>query len=100
MPTPTEPFREVIHQYTNTLCIMQRQTTLINSLLQDIVVFNEYNFTKLEDWLMDIETTVDLTNKCLVKKKRIYYGSNSAVVISIHIPHISWISNHGKRDPL
>ena len=40
-PTPTEPFREVIHQYTNTLCTTQKQSNLTNSLLQDIAGFNE-----------------------------------------------------------
>ena len=63
MPTPTEPFGEVIWQYTNTLYTTQKQTNLTNSLLQDITVFNEYDSTKLEDWLTDIETTVDLTNE-------------------------------------
>ena len=53
-PTPPEPFRQVICQYTDTLCTTQKQTNLTNSLLQDINVFNEYNSTKLEDWLMDI----------------------------------------------
>ena len=36
-------------------------------LLQDITVFNEYDSTKLEDWLMDIETAVDLTNESQAK---------------------------------
>ena len=45
-PTPTEPFRKVILQYTNTLCTIQKQTNLTNSLLQDIAVFNEYDSTK------------------------------------------------------
>ena len=62
-PTPTEPFREVIHQYTGTLCTTQKKTNLTNSLLQDIAVFNEYDSTKLEDWLMDIETAADLKNE-------------------------------------
>ena len=48
-PTPTEPFREVIWQYTDTLCTMQKQSNLMNSLLQDIAVFNEYTPTKLKD---------------------------------------------------
>ena len=43
-PTPTEPFGDVIHQYTNTLCTTQKQTNLTNSLLQDIAVFNEYDY--------------------------------------------------------
>ena len=40
---------------------------LTNSLLQDIAVFNENDSTKLEDWLMDIETTADLTNESWAK---------------------------------
>ena len=62
-PTHTEPFREVIHQYTDTLCTTQKQTNLTNSLLQDTTVFNEYDSAILEDWLMDIETAADLTNE-------------------------------------
>ena len=61
--TPTEPLGEVIHQYMDILCTTQKQTNLTNSLLQDIAVFNKYYSTKLEDWLMDIETAADLTNK-------------------------------------
>ena len=66
-PTPTEPFREVICQYTDTLCTTQKQTNLTNSLLQDITVFNEYDSTKLEDWLMDIETAADLITESQAK---------------------------------
>ena len=62
-PTPTEPCWEVICQYTFTLCTTQKQTNLMNSLIQDIAVFNEYDSTKPEDWLMDIETAVDLTRE-------------------------------------
>ena len=40
---------------------MQKQSNLMNSLLQDIAVFNEHDSTKLEDWLTDIETAADLT---------------------------------------
>ena len=66
-PTPTEPLREVIHQYTDTLCTKQKQTNLTNSLLQDITVFNEYDCTKLEDWLTDIETAADPTSESQAK---------------------------------
>ena len=48
-PAPTEPFREVICQYTDTLCTIQKQTNLTNSLLQDIAIFNELDSTKLEE---------------------------------------------------
>ena len=66
-PTTTEPFVEVIWQYTNTLCTTQKQTNLTNSLLQDIVVFNKHNSTKLEEWLTDLETAADLTNESRAK---------------------------------
>ena len=66
-PTPTEPLREVIHQYQDTLCTSQKQTNLTNSFLQDITVFNEYDPTKLEDWLTDIEIAADLTNESSAK---------------------------------
>ena len=62
-PAPTEPLGEVIHQYTDTLCTTQKQTNLTNSLLQDITVGNEYDFTKLEDWPTYIETAPDITNE-------------------------------------
>ena len=54
----------MIYQYTDTLCTTQKQRNLANSLLQDITVFNEYDSTKLEDWLTDIdtETAADLTH--------------------------------------
>ena len=60
-PTPIEPLGEVIHQYTDILCTTQKQTNLTNSLLENITVFNEYDPTKLEDWLIDIKTAADLT---------------------------------------
>ena len=66
-PTPTEPVGQVIHQYMDILCTTQKQTNLTNSLLQDIAVFNEYDSTKLEEWLMYIETAADLTNESQAK---------------------------------
>ena len=35
----------------------------MNSILQDIPVFNEHDTTKLEDWLTDIATAADLTSE-------------------------------------
>ena len=43
------------------------QTNLTKTLLQDITVFNEYNSTKLEDWLMDIERAANLTKESQAK---------------------------------
>ena len=40
---------------------------LANSQLQDIAVFNEYSLKKLKEWLMNIETTADLTNESQAK---------------------------------
>ena len=62
-PAPAEPFGEVLCQYTDTLCSTQKQSNLTNSLMQDIPVFNEHDSTKLEDWLIDIETAADLTSE-------------------------------------
>ena len=50
-----------------TLCNTQKQTNLTDTLLQDITVFSEYNSTKLEEWLTDIETVADLTNESQAK---------------------------------
>ena len=67
-PAPVEPLREVKWQYTDTLCTMQKQSNLTNSLLQGIPVFNEHDSTKLEDWLTDIETAADLTNQSTARR--------------------------------
>ena len=53
--------------YMDTLCTTQKQTQLTNSLLQDIAVFNKHNLTKLEEWLTDKETVVDLTSESQAK---------------------------------
>ena len=66
-PSPTEPFGEVVCQYTDTLCTTQKQTNLTNSLLHDITIFNKHHSMKLEEWLMDIETAADLTIESLTK---------------------------------
>ena len=62
-PAPAEPLREVIQQYTDTLCPTQKQSNLTNSSLQVIAVFNEHDSTKLEDCLTDIEMAADLTSE-------------------------------------
>ena len=66
-PAPIEPLGDVIKHYTNTLCSAQKQTNLTNSLLQDILVFNGHEATKLEDWLVDIETAADLAAESRTK---------------------------------
>ena len=66
-PAPTGPLREVIRHYTNNLCSAQKQTNLTHSLLQNISVFKGHDSTQLEDWLVDIETVVDLTAESRTK---------------------------------
>ena len=64
---------------------------LTNSLLQDIAVFNKYNLTKLEEWLMDIETAADLTNESsakLVKAKS--GGLTHTLVMEVINSEKSW----------
>ena len=57
---PPEPIEKVLKHYTNTLCSAQKQTNFMNTLLQDITIFNGSDNTQLEDWLTDIENAVDL----------------------------------------
>ena len=52
------------------------QTTFVNTLLQDITIFNGNNSSQLEDWLTDIETAVDLTS---------VLGHNLGCMISQHV---------------
>ena len=88
---PTKPFREVIHQYTNTLCTTQKQMNLTNPLLQDITVFNKYNSTKLDDWLMDIETAANLTNESQPKfAKAKLRGLTHTLVMEVINSDKSW----------
>ena len=51
----------------DTLCTAQKQTHLTNSLLQDIAIFNEHDWTKLEEWLTNIETAADLSSESWAK---------------------------------
>ena len=59
---PPQPLDDVLQQYTETLCSAHKQTTFVNTLIQDIPTFNGGNSTQLEDWLVDIETAADLTD--------------------------------------
>ena len=67
LPTPSEPIEEILHQYTNTSCNSQKNTSFVNSLLQDITILNGNDSSQLEDWLTDIKTTSDLTGKSRTK---------------------------------
>ena len=64
---PPEPQDEVLQQYTETVCSAQKQTTFANTLIQDIPTFNGSDSTQLEDWLIDIETTANLTDESRTK---------------------------------
>ena len=43
---PAEPLDDVLQQYTETLCSTQKQTTFVNTLIQDIPSFNGSNSTE------------------------------------------------------
>ena len=58
---------EVIQQYTDTLCTAQKKTSFVNTLLQDITIFNGNNSSQLEDCFIDIKTASDLTSKSRTK---------------------------------
>ena len=62
-----EPLYEVLQQYTETLCTAQKRTTFASTPLQDITIFNGNDSSQLEDWLINIETTTDLTSESRTK---------------------------------
>ena len=64
---PSEPIEEVLDKYTETLCTIQKTTSLESSLLQDIPTLNGQGSSQLEDWLTDIETTSELTSESRTK---------------------------------
>ena len=50
-----------------TLCTAQKKTNFTNTLIQDIPTFNGSDSMQLEDWLVDIETTANLTDESRTK---------------------------------
>ena len=62
-----EPLDEVLQQYTETLCTAQKKSFFANTLLQDITIFNGNNSSDLDDWLIDVEATADLTSESRTK---------------------------------
>ena len=64
---PPAPLNEVLQQYMGTLCTAQKQTTFANTLIQDIPTFCGSDSTHVEDWLIDIKTAADLTDKSRTK---------------------------------
>ena len=63
----TEPIGEVLNKYTDTLCNVQKKTSLENSLLQDIPILNVNDSSQLEDWLTDTETASVLMGESRTK---------------------------------
>ena len=61
------PIENVLDRYTETLCTAQKKTSLENTLLQDIPILNGQDSSQLEDWLTDIESAAELTNKSRTK---------------------------------
>ena len=61
------PIENVVDRYTKTLCTAQKKTSLESSLLQDIPILTRQDSSQLEDWLTDIETASELTNKSRTK---------------------------------
>ena len=60
---PPEPLEDVLQQYTEPLCSAQKQTTFVNTLIQDIPIYSGSNSMQLEDWLVGIETATDLKDE-------------------------------------
>ena len=57
------PIENMLDRCTKTLCTAQKKTSLESSLLQDIPILNGQDSSRLEDWLMDIETASELTGE-------------------------------------
>ena len=64
---PPEPLNDVLKQYTDTLCSVQKQTNFTNTLIQDIPIFNGNDSMQLEDWLVDTESAADLSAESRTK---------------------------------
>ena len=61
------PIENMLDKYMETLCTVQKKTSLESSLLQDITILNGQDPSQLEDWLTDIETASELTNESRTK---------------------------------
>ena len=64
---PPEPLDDVLRQYIETQCSAQGQTNFTNTLLQDITIFIGNDATQLEDWLLDVRTTSELSAESRTK---------------------------------
>ena len=54
-----EPVHKTMQAYTDP-CRQHRKSNLTTTMLHDIPTFDGKYFSKLEDWLMDMETTADI----------------------------------------
>ena len=63
----SDPIKQVLGKYIKTLCTTQKKTSLESSLLQDIPTLNGQDSSQLEDWLIDIETALELIGESRTK---------------------------------
>ena len=63
----SDPIKQVLGKYTETLCTAQKKISLESSLLPDIPTLNGQDSSQLEDWLIDIETASELTGESRTK---------------------------------
>ena len=61
------PLGEVLQQYTDTLGTAQKKASFVNTLLQDITIFNGNDSSQLKNWFIDIKTASDLTSESRTK---------------------------------
>ena len=88
------PIENVLDRYTETLCTAQKKTSLESSLLQDIPILNGQDSSQLEDWLTDIETALELTNKSRTKLAQAKYrGLVRTLITEVLIAQKSWDEN-------
>ena len=64
---PLEPLNNLLKQYMDTLCSAQKQTNFMNTLIQDMPIFNGNDPMQFEDWLVDIETAGNLSAESRTK---------------------------------
>ena len=61
-----ESVHKTMQVYMDTLCTTQRESNLTTTMFQDIATFDGQDFSKVEDWFMDIQTTTEtLTESCI-----------------------------------
>ena len=69
---------------------MQKKTTFVNTLLQDIAIFNGSYSSQLEDWLIDVETTADLTSKSSTKQAQAKSKGTCSLITKVFNFDKSW----------